>query len=222
MKKQFRNVLKEVSREIGAKLWIDPIYGDVGEILFVSGIKTLFRNTSFALNPQSSAELAKDKGYTLMLLARDDLPIVSGETLLRSDYISHPLGWSREEQVDSCIQRWGYPLVLKPNTYSLGNGVYKIWSMDVLKRKIDELFGVTPMLRLERWHMGRDYRIVILDGRVRVAYERIPLTVVGDGVLTIKELFDQKKCQFCFEGRDIALDLSDDRIAHKLYNLGYT
>lgn len=74
MKKSYRTLLEALSLDIGADIWFDPIYGDVGEITFASGVKKLFRNTSLALNSQVSAELAKDKGYALTLLSRSLLP----------------------------------------------------------------------------------------------------------------------------------------------------
>lgn len=76
MKKSYRTLLETLCADTGADIWFDPIYGDVGEITFASGVKKLFRNTSLALNSQVSSELAKDKGYTLMLLSRSLLPIV--------------------------------------------------------------------------------------------------------------------------------------------------
>lgn len=83
--------------------------------------------------------------------------------------------------VESYIREYGYPLIIKPNTASLGSGVYKVYSITEVWKYIERLFQMTPMIRLERYHVGRDYRVVVLDGRVRIAYERSPMRVIGDG-----------------------------------------
>lgn len=57
----YQTLLEETLSEMGANLWIDPVYGDIGEIVFANHHKTLFRNTVLALNSYASADIAKDK-----------------------------------------------------------------------------------------------------------------------------------------------------------------
>lgn len=73
-----------------------------------------------------------------------------------------------------------------------------------------------PMLRLEQWHSGRDYRVVVFDAKVHMAYERCPLRVHGDGISCISSLFEEKKSTLRMVGRDITLIALDDRITHHL------
>jgi len=42
---------------------------------------------------------------------------------------------------------------------------------------------------VERYYVGRDHRVLVVDGRVAVA-ERVPAHVVGDGKSTIEELIE--------------------------------
>ena len=59
---------------------------------------------------------------------------------------------------------------------------------------------------------GRDYRLVILDGKLISAYERIPLTIAGDGRRTIGQLLSALQRRFEEEGRDTIIDPKDRRI----------
>lgn len=49
----------------------------------------------------------------------------------------------------------------------------------------------------------------MLDDAVISAYERLPITVVGDGRATIRRLFARKQREFERGGRDTMLDADD-------------
>jgi D-alanine-D-alanine ligase-like ATP-grasp enzyme len=49
---------------------------------------------------------------------------------------------------------------------------------------------------------GRDYRIVVLNDEVISAYERTPLTVVGNGRSSVRKLLEKKQDHFAGTGRD--------------------
>ncbi len=76
------------------------------------------------------------------------------------------------------------------------------------------------MAVLERYMPGKDYRIVVLDDAVLYAYERIPLSVIGDGKHTISNLIKQKK--IVLNGKSIKIDPHDKRILLRLKHQGLT
>jgi D-alanine-D-alanine ligase-like ATP-grasp enzyme len=63
---------------------------------------------------------------------------------------------------------------------------------------------------------GRDFRVVVLDDEVVSAYERLPLTVVGDGRSTVSELLARKQEGFVDSGRDTVIETDDPRITRTL------
>ena len=69
---------------------------------------------------------------------------------------------------------------------------------------------------------GRDYRIVVLDGEVMSAYERLPLQVQGDGKSTIIQLLDKKQKYFNAIDRDTIIKKDDIRITGRLNRLELT
>ena len=56
-----------------------------------------------------------------------------------------------------------------------------------------------------------------MDGEVKIAYERKPLSVVGDGKKNIEELFN-KKINLLKKSREIDVLFSDKRIGERLKN----
>ena len=78
------------------------------------------------------------------------------------------------------------------------------------------IFRSDRVALVQRVVRGRDYRIVVLGKNVISAYERIPLSVVGDGRSSIKTLLKKKQRVFTASSRDTRIKLDDIRIAHKL------
>ena len=74
---------------------------------------------------------------------------------------------------------------------------------------------------IERYLPGHDYRVVVLDGEIISAYERMPLSVIGDGKSTILQLLKAKKKIFDLENRDTNINFRDPRIKNKLKREGY-
>jgi len=69
---------------------------------------------------------------------------------------------------------------------------------------------------------GKDYRIVVLDKKIISAYERIPLSVTGDGRSTVKKLIAAKQREFVRNGRDTIIRARDLRIRARLARQGFT
>jgi D-alanine-D-alanine ligase-like ATP-grasp enzyme len=67
-----------------------------------------------------------------------------------------------------------------------------------------------------------DFRIVMLDGELISAYERVPLSVVGDGEKTITELLRELQQRYELEGRDTRINAEDTRIIRTLQRRGMT
>lgn len=100
-----------------------------------------------------------------------------------------------EAQLRADAERLGYPLVLKPNIGSKGEGVLvNLRNWDELKAGYEYLVGEESidLLQMETYHEGDDYRILVLGGHVLAACRRVPAHVVGDGIHTVEQLIDVK------------------------------
>ena len=74
---------------------------------------------------------------------------------------------------------------------------------------------------MQKYVKGTDYRVVVLDKKVISAYERIPLSVAGDGRSTILTLLKKKQWNFNKVNRDTRIKLDDPRIIVKLREQGF-
>ena len=111
-------------------------------------------------------------------------------------------------------------MVVKPCRRSQGEGVAVVHSRQEVTEAARAIFQHDRVLLVQQWCPGRDYRIVVLDGEAISAYERVPLTVTGDGRSSVAQLLQQLQREFDAAGRDTRLPLDDPRIPRQLRRLG--
>jgi D-alanine-D-alanine ligase-like ATP-grasp enzyme len=220
MKKAFvSSLLAQLAAEAGLQVNLDPDYQFAGQIVLPNGEKRYFRNTHLDINPLGAAEIAGDKDYAAYFLSLLGYPIVESRKFYSPRW-AEIVGKPRQN-IDAAYRyarRLGFPVIVKPHNSSQGRGVAKVHTRVEFYRAARRIISARRgrLMLVQRVAEGQDYRIVVLDGEVISAYERIPLSVTGDGRATIRQLLRRKQRQFVQEGRDTQLDLEDFRIAMKL------
>ena len=128
-----------------------------------------------------AVDIASDKDLTTRLLGAAGLPVPKQETV------------STEDAAVRAAERIGYPVVLKPLDGNHGRGV----CLDVMdEADVREAYVVAReqsrrgVIVVESQITGKDYRCLIIDGRVAAIAERVPASVTGDGTSSVRELVD--------------------------------
>lgn len=128
-----------------------------------------------------AVDIAGDKDLTTRLLASAGLPVPKQETVRSA------------EGAAAAARRIGYPVVVKPLDGNHGRGV----CLDLRsEREVADSFVVAEeqsrrgYVVVESFVTGRDYRCLIVGGRMQAIAERVPAHVVGDGEHTVTELVD--------------------------------
>ena len=213
-------LFKKLALEIGARVTLEPTWKTVGQIEFKDGRKRYFRYSSVDLNTLGASEISKDKDYAAFFMRKMGYPAVRGRAFY-SDTWCKIIG-SKQNTKAAVVyaKNKGFPLFVKPNDGSQGNSVAKVHSEKDLRVALKRIFKSTDIALVQAVLVGRDYRIVVLDGKIISAYERIALSVVGDGHLNIRQLLRQKQNEFDMSGRDTKIKFSDPRIVSKLKSQG--
>lgn len=82
-------------------------------------------------------------------------------------------------------------IVVKPNRMDRGVGVRdRITDTSALNCAYDSAASFGPVI-LEKQILGREYRVLVIDGQAVAALERKPLVLTGDGRSTIRELIEK-------------------------------
>jgi D-alanine-D-alanine ligase-like ATP-grasp enzyme len=217
IKKAFvSEIISRIAPRIGAEVLLEPEYGFVGQITFRNGQRILFRGTNFNINPLGSSEIARDKGYSYYFLKHHGYNVPEGQTFF-SDKLNEKIRIKRTiDDGFNYAASIGLPVILKPNNLSQGTLVVKVHNKREYYSTAKKIMGRTPVMLVQRFYQGSDYRIVVLDNEVISAYQRIPLFVIGNGKSTVADLVAQKQKYFTRVGRDTEIDLSDFRTKQKL------
>lgn len=211
-------IISQIAPKLGLKVNIEPQFRWVGQIITPDGRKFYFRNTNFDLNSLGAAEMAKDKDYAAYFMRLEGYPVPEGKTFY-SDEWCKIIGSDRDIHAAYGYARGlGFPVIVKPNSKSQGLGVSKVCNRrefyqamrGVFNRAKDRVALVQEVIE------GDDYRIVVLDEEVISAYQRLPLSVVGEGQSSILELLNKKQEEFIGHGRDTRIRFDDPRMVVKL------
>ena len=124
-------------------------------------------------------DIAGDKDLTKRFLDNAAVPVPAG-TVVRT----------REEAMEA-LRRSGGPVVVKPLDGNQGKGVsLNLCTDQQVAEAFDIASQISPNVIVERMLRGRDYRLVVVGGKLVAAAERMPAHVWGDGVHTIQQLID--------------------------------
>ncbi len=215
-------ILRKIAPRIGARVVIEPEWKIVGQIIYKSGLKRYFRYTSIDINTMGASEIAKDKDYARFFMKRMGYPTVPGKTFFSRAW-AQAIGSSRDiHAAYRYAQKLSFPVIVKPNSGSQGKGVALVHTKREFYAAMRRIFALDRVALVQTPVSGKDYRIVVLDKRVISAYERIPLSVVGDGRSTIQVLLKKKQRAFVASSRDTQIRIDDPRIAAKLKRAGMT
>jgi D-alanine-D-alanine ligase-like ATP-grasp enzyme len=209
-------ILPRIAKKIGARVIAEPTYGYVGQIVFKNGKKKYFRVSTLDINTVGSADIAKDKGYAKFFMSQMGYSVAKGKTFF-SDTFAKAIG-SKEtkDRAWQYAKKLGLPVIVKPNSLSMGYGVAKVTTKAIFDRAVRAIFKDDRVMLVEEALTGRDYRIVVLDNKVISAYERLPLAVVGDGKSNIKKLLKKLQAEFVKTGRDTVIKMDDPRMREVL------
>jgi len=128
-----------------------------------------------------AVDIAGDKDLTGKLLASAGLPVPRSEAV-RS-----------VEAAVSAANRIGYPCVLKPLDGNHGRGVcLNLADADAVRAAWPRAEGESRrgICIVESLLIGRDYRCLIVGGKMAAIAERVPAHVTGDGRHTVAELVE--------------------------------
>lgn len=214
-------LVARLAPKIGAKVVVEPKWGITAQIKYKNGVVRSLRMYTLDLNPIASSDIARDKDYAKYFMKESGYPVAEGGTVY-SDAWADAIGSGKKLPYGiKYAKKLGYPVIVKPNSKSMGVGVCVAHSEKELTSALKEIWKGDKIAIIERYMPGRDYRIVVLDGEIISAYERTQLKVVGDGKNTILKLLEIKQKNFIKENRDTKINFKDRRIKLKLRKQGY-
>jgi cyanophycin synthetase len=126
-----------------------------------------------------AVEIAGDKELTKSMLEQADLPVPRGLVVETAD------------EAVAALRELGGTVVVKPLDGHQGKGV----SLNISTgAEMPEAFRIAAQygqdVLVEEMYAGRDYRVLVVGGKLVAASERVPCHVTGDGAHTLGELIE--------------------------------
>lgn len=215
-------ILRKLAPRIDARIMMDPEWNMVGQICFANGKKRYFRKSSLDLNTVGASEIGKDKDHANFFMQKMGYPVIPGKTFFSPEW-GKAIGSTRG--IDAAYQyacTQGFPVIVKPNSGSQGHAVALVHTRRDFYSAVRRIFKIDRIALVQKPVQGKDYRILVLDDHVVLAYERIPLNVVGNGRSSIRMLFESKKKSLAAAGRETEVSVDDPRIKMKLVRTART
>jgi cyanophycin synthetase len=127
-----------------------------------------------------AVDIACDKEETKQLLEAAEIPVPRG-TVIRT-----------EVGLDEAIEKYGYPLVIKPIDGNHGKGnTTNITNRAQATRAFEAAKNYSRSVIVERFITGYDFRCLVINYKFICAALRTPASVVGDGVHNLQWLIDE-------------------------------
>ena len=82
----------------------------------------------------------------------------------------------------------GFPVMAKGADQHRGSCVFKVNKTKELRNALEEIWGKTDGVVIEKFLRLDNFRIIYFDGKIVGAYGTHPFHIIGDGITTIKEL----------------------------------
>ncbi len=125
-------------------------------------------------------EIACDKEDTKYLLEEAEVPVPKGE-IIRT-----------ERGLKEAVAYVGYPLVVKPISGNHGRGITtNVLNWEDALVAFQAAKEVSRSVIIEKYIVGDDYRLLVINYKLVAASKRTPAHVVGNGKSTIQELIDK-------------------------------
>lgn len=127
-----------------------------------------------------AVDIAGNKEETKMLLQAAEIPVPQG-TVIRT-----------AEGLDEAINKFGYPLVIKPIDGNHGKGnTTNITNREQAVKAFEAALLYSRAIIVERFITGYDFRCLVINNKFICAALRTPASVVGDGSNNLQSLIDE-------------------------------
>ncbi len=127
-------------------------------------------------------ELACDKEDTKYLLEQAEVEVPRGDII------------RRERSLEEACDYVGFPLVIKPIDGNHGRGItVNIQSYEEALEAFRQAkeSSRSGAIIVEKFIVGEDYRLLVINNKLVAAAKRTPAHVIGDGKSTVQELIDE-------------------------------
>ena len=184
------DLIRRVASRLGIECEVDSTAPNLLRLTYPNGATRYVPDSDFAVNRAASLIVSDIKPNIYSFLRQAGHAVPEYEVFF-ADSWARQFGLDRDEAAASAFAaQLGYPVVVKPANSYRGRGVQLAFAPGELAGAITGALAFDIMFIVQRYIAGQEYRLVVFDGAVRLAYRKYPLEIVGDGRNTCQQLIE--------------------------------
>lgn len=167
------------------------------------GIKKFIVGYTFPLNDSACYKIIRNKNLCSEILTLNNIANVPHQLVFSpSILVKRKSNEGNFKIIEKFISTNGFPLLIKKNNSSKGEGTFLINNEPELEDTLSKVYTTDSTLCLSPYREKvREYRNIVLDGRCLLSYEKHIPFIIGDGKSTIIDLL----ADFLKENRDTSI-----------------
>lgn len=140
-----------------------------------------FIANNFGLNDECIEKICLDKTYLHDLLGKY-IQMPNSVSYVDSDppelYVTHSSFHSHQEIAQDISKKMSFPVILKPNSKSMGMNVFLCENAEQLQKAVETIFNKNSfkydhvLLAQEKINIKKEYRVVVYKGEIQFAYQK--------------------------------------------------
>ena len=183
----FVKIIKEICGEEG--ICLESFGDDWVFRLEKEGKASFLLGYQFGLNLSVSQQICADKSAAAEIMEAHGIPHVPHVCFMsprKLKYVGKDGNWTGMQEL---LKRWG-KVVVKDNQGTGGELVYLVKREDELENAAQEIFAQCPSLAVSPYReIQEEYRVILLDGEVKLMFRKERPRLSGDGVRSLRRLY---------------------------------
>lgn len=183
MEPEAKKLMLTSALDLGAKV---ELVSEKEDLFFLEykGKVAFVREKSYSLNMAMPAQISENKDLTKIILKEAGLKVPEGFLVENVGDVNKLL---EQKKID-------FPIVIKPNKLTCGKGIMvNIKNIEDAKLAIENgkkanLSSKKDEIIVEKYFVGDDFRLLVLDGEVIAVLKRECPVIVGDGKSSVEQL----------------------------------
>lgn len=144
----------------------------------------------FGLNPSSVQQVCNDKNIASEVLKEEHIPSVYHACFMAPSMLQYTGGGGSWKELLSRLEKG--PIVCKDNYGTGGNLVFKVETQAQLEQAAAAIYAASEAMAVcDYEEILSEYRLVVLDGQIRLAFSKIRPSLTGNGVSTLGALLGE-------------------------------
>lgn len=183
----FVKIIKEICKEEGISC--TSYSSDWAFQLDKNGRKNFILGYQFGLNRAVSQQISADKAVASEIMTQNQVPNVEHRCFMAPHMFRFTGENGNWKQMVQMLEQYG-DVVCKDNEGTGGYLVFHVKTQRQLEEAAQQIFANADAMAISPYYeLEKEYRIILLDGEVQVAFEKKRKKLVGDGKSTLRQLY---------------------------------